>query len=128
VSLTAKVGEAEPGCWQTRADGHRSFQRNVDVTANTAALSGKVLFVGIDIGPFVDLGNHQAALKLYTQLGVHYPLAYAVGSAPLHIYRVQGDANDGVPVASGCLVDQETGIVTEDQLRSIIQQKLLVGP
>jgi len=53
-------------------------------------LSGKVLFVGIDIGPFVDLGNRQDAINLYTQLGVHYPLAYAVDSSPLQLYRVQG--------------------------------------
>jgi hypothetical protein len=37
VSVTAKVGEAEPRCWQARADGHCGFQRTVDVTANTDA-------------------------------------------------------------------------------------------
>jgi hypothetical protein len=37
VSLTVKVGEAEPGCWQAGADGHGEFQPTVDVTANTDA-------------------------------------------------------------------------------------------
>lgn len=91
-------------------------------------LSGKVLFVGIDVGPFVDLGTHQDAIKLSTQLGIHYPLAYAVDSSPLQLYRVQGMPTTVFLSSSGRVVDQETGIVTEDQLRTIIQQKLLVGP
>jgi len=90
-------------------------------------MSGKVLFVGIDIGPFVDLGSHQDAIKLYTQLGIHYPLAYAVDSSPLQYYRVQGMPTTVFLSSSGRIVDQETGIVTEDQLRTIIQQKLLAG-
>ena len=90
-------------------------------------LSGQVLFVGIDIGPFVDLGNHQDAINLYTQLGIHYPLAYAVDSAPLQIYRVQGMPTTVFLSSSGRVVDQETGILTEGQLRAIIQKKLLAG-
>jgi thiol-disulfide isomerase/thioredoxin len=90
-------------------------------------LSGKVLFVGVDIGPFVDLGNHQDATNLYAQLGIHYPLAYAVDSSPLQLYRVQGMPTTVFLSSSGRVVDQETGIVTEDQLRTIIQQKLLPG-
>jgi thiol-disulfide isomerase/thioredoxin len=90
-------------------------------------LSGKVLFVGIDIGPFVDLGNHQDAINLYTQLGIHYPLAYAVDSSPLQLYRIQGMPTTVFLSSSGRVVDQETGIVTEDQLRTIIQQKLLAS-
>ena len=90
-------------------------------------LSGKVLFVGIDIGPFVDLGNHQDAINLYTQLGIHYPLAYALDSTPLQAYRVQGMPTTVFLASSRRVVDQETGIVTEEQLRTIIQQKLLAG-
>ncbi len=90
-------------------------------------LSGKILFVGIDIGPFVDLGNHQDAINLYTQLCIHYPLAYAVDSSPLQVYRVQGMPTTVFLSSSGRVVDQETGIVTEDQLRTIIQQKVLAG-
>ena len=90
-------------------------------------LSGKVLFVGIDIGPFVDLGNHQDAIDLYTKLGIHYPLAYAVDSTPLQAYRVQGMPTTVFLSSSERVVDEETGIVTEDHLRTTIQQKLLAG-
>lgn len=89
--------------------------------------SGKILVIGIDVGPFVDLGTHQDATNLYTQLGVHYPLAYAVDSTPLQVYRVQGMPTTVFLSSSGWVVDQETGIVTEEQLRSIIQQKVLAG-
>ncbi len=90
-------------------------------------LSGKVQFVGIDIGPFVDLGSHQDAIKLYTQLGIHYPLAYAVDSSPVQLFGVQGMPTTVFLTSSGSVVDEETGIVTEDQLRTIIQKKLLAG-
>jgi len=89
--------------------------------------SGKILFVGIDIGPFLDLGTHQDATNLYTHLGIHYPLAYAVDTAPLQLYGVRGMPTTVFLSSSGRVVDQKTGIVTEEQLRSIIQQKLLAG-
>ena len=98
-----------------------------DFQTVSTEFSGKVLFVGVDIGPFVDLGSHQDAIKLYTQLGIHYPLAYAVDSSPLQVYRVQGMPTTVFLSSSGRVVDQKTGIVTEDQLRTIIQQKLLAG-
>jgi hypothetical protein len=50
-----------------------------------------------------------------------------VDSSPLQIYRVQGMPTTVFLSSSGRMLDQETGIVTEDQLRTIIQQKLLAG-
>jgi thiol-disulfide isomerase/thioredoxin len=90
----------------------------------SSELADKVLFVGIDIGEFVDLGTHQDAVNLYTQLHIRYPLAYAVES-PLKSYRVQGMPTTVFLSSTGTVVDQRTGILTEDQLRSIIRQKLL---
>jgi thiol-disulfide isomerase/thioredoxin len=89
-------------------------------------LAGKVLIVGIDIGEFTNLGTHQDAVNLYTKLGIRYPLAYAVDS-PLKLYHVQGMPTTVFLSSTGRVVDQTTGILTEDQLRSIIQQKLLVS-
>lgn len=87
--------------------------------------AGKVQFVGIDIGPFVNLGSHDDAKRLYTELGIKYPLAYAVDDAPLRLYNIVGMPTTVFFDAKGQLVDQATGIVTEDQLRSTITSKLL---
>lgn len=92
-----------------------------------ASVQDKVLFVGIDIGPFINLGSHDDAVKLYKELGIHYPLAYAVDANPLQVYGIQGMPTTVFFNAKGQVVDERTGILTEDQLRSIIQQKLLTS-
>jgi thiol-disulfide isomerase/thioredoxin len=89
--------------------------------------SGRVTFVGIDVGPFTGLGSHDDAVALYQRLGIHYPLAYAVDGSPLQIYDVQGMPTTVFLTAAGHVADRATGILTEDQLRSEIQQKLLGG-
>ena len=88
-------------------------------------LAGKVIIVGIDVGPFTGLGTHEDAVKLYTQLGIHYPLAYAVDASPMQLFTVEGMPTTVFLTAKGQVVDRVTGILTEDQLRSEIQQKLL---
>ena len=88
-------------------------------------LAGKVIVVGIDVGPFTGLGTHEDAVKLYTQLGIHYPLAYAVDASPMQLFTVDGMPTTVFLTAKGQVVDRVTGILTENQLRSEIQQKLL---
>ncbi len=92
-----------------------------------ASMQDKVVFVGIDIGPFINLGSHEDAVKLYNELGIHYPLAYAVDATPLQIYGIQGMPTTVFLSAKRQVVDQRTGILTEDDLRGIIQQKLLTS-
>lgn len=89
--------------------------------------SGRVIFVGIDVGPFTGLGTHNDAVRLYQQLGIHYPLAYAVDASPLQRYNVQGMPTTVLLRSSGQVAERFTGILTEDQLRSEIQ-KLLAAP
>lgn len=90
-----------------------------------AAFQGQVIFVGLDVGTFVGLGTHDDAIKLYTALGIRYPLAYAVDASPLETFHVQGMPTTVFLDAKGNIVETVTGIVTEDQLRRTIQQKLL---
>lgn len=89
--------------------------------------AGKIIVVGIDVGPFTRLGVHDDAVKLYTQLGILYPLAYAVDASPLQLYTVEGMPTTVFLTAKGQVVDRVTGILAEDQLRSEIQQKLLAS-
>ena len=89
--------------------------------------SGRVIFVGVDVGPYTGLGNHDDAVSLYTELGITYPLAYAVDDSPLQLYNVQGMPTTLFLTAGGQTKDHVTGILMEDQLRSEIQQKLLAG-
>jgi len=87
--------------------------------------AGKIQFVGIDIGPFLSLGSHDDAKRLYMELGIHYPLAYAVDESPLRIYNIIGMPTTVFFNARGQVVHQATGILAEEQLRSTITTKLL---
>ncbi len=87
--------------------------------------AGNVIFVGLDVGPFTGLGTHDDAAQLARQLGIRYPLAYAVDASSLELYKVQGMPTTVFLNAKGQVVAQVTGILTEGQLRSEIQQKLV---
>lgn len=89
--------------------------------------AGKVIVVGLDVGPFVGMGSHDDAVQLYTRLGIHYPLAYAVDASPLQRYSVEGMPTTIFMNSRGQVVDRVTGTLTAEQLRSEIQQKLLVS-
>jgi len=89
--------------------------------------AGKVIFVGVDVGPYTNLGTHEDAVNLYRELGITYPLAYAVDASPLQFYNVQGMPTSIFLTPAGQVADRVTGILTEDQLRSEIQQKLLAA-
>jgi len=88
---------------------------------------GQVIFVGIDVGPFVQLGTHDDAVRLYTQLGIRYPLAYAVDASPLQNYQVVGMPTTVFLSSKGRIVQKQTGIMGETDLRTAIQ-KLLAAP
>ena len=45
--------------------------------------AGKVLIVGLDVGPFTGLGSHEDAARLLRQLAIRYPAAYAVDDSAL---------------------------------------------
>ncbi len=82
---------------------------------------GKVIFVGVDIGPYVHLGSHEDAERLLSELHVRYPAAYAVDSSPLTIYNVLGMPTTVIFDSKGKVVERHTGILTEGELR----QKLM---
>ncbi len=88
---------------------------------------GKVIFVGIDVGPFVQLGSHDDAVRLYKQLGIRYPLAYAVDAIPLQMYQVAGMPTTVFLTAKGRIVQKQTGIMVEADLHNVVQ-KLLAAP
>jgi thiol-disulfide isomerase/thioredoxin len=83
------------------------------------AYAGRVTFVGVDVGPFVGMGSHQDAANLLGSLGIRYPAAYAVDSAPLTLY-VQGMPTTVVFDAHGQVVTKFTGAVTEPQLEQAL--------
>lgn len=87
------------------------FQRVAD------EFQGRVIFVGVDIGPYVGLGSHEDARTLLSELKMRYPAAYAVDSTPLTAYGVQSMPTTVLFDRKGQAVETHSGIFTEAQLR-----------
>ncbi len=88
---------------------------------------GKVIFVGVDAGPFTGLGSHDDARKLLSRLSIQYPAAYAVDASPLRLYNVLGLPGTFFFTARGTITDRSPGPLTETQLRGIVQ-RLIASP
>lgn len=95
------------------------FQRAAD------EFDGKVLFVGVDVGPFTGLGTHDDGRRLLQELGIRYPAAYAVDSSPLQIYNIRSMPTTVFFSASGQVVSTSSGMLFGPQLRSTLSK--LVG-
>lgn len=84
---------------------------------------GRVIFVGLDVGPFVGMGSHDDAVHLLKHLGIRYPAAYAVDATPVTLY-VQGMPTTVVFDGKGHVVTKVTGTVTETQLQAALRTAL----
>jgi len=87
------------------------------------SVSDRVIFVGVDVGPFLNLGSHDDARRLLQELAISYPAAYAVDDRPVKAFIF------GMPTtiffdSKGAQVDQNTGILTEDQLSQRVKKLL----
>lgn len=88
------------------------FQRVAD------EFQGKAIFVGVDVGPYVQLGSHKDAQNLLRELQIRYAAGYAVDPSPLTTYQVQGMPTTIIFDAGGKEVFKASGIMTEGQLRT----------
>lgn len=95
------------------------FQRVAD------EFQGKVIFVGVDIGPYLGLGSHEDAIQLLSELKMRYPAAYAPDATPLTIYQIQGMPTTVIFDSKGQIIDKHTGFYTDSGLREKL--KPLVG-
>lgn len=97
-----------------------AFQRAAD------EYRGRVVFVGVDVGPFTGLGSNDDARRLLRELRISYPAARALDAAPLRLYSVRGMPTTIFFSAKGQALDRVSGMMLEDQLRSRLQ-KLVAG-
>jgi len=92
-----------------------AFQRVAD------EYGGKVIFVGVDVGPYIGLGSQDDARRLLDELGIRYPAVYAADASPLQLYRVQSMPTTLFLTAEGRLVHRQSGLLLETQLRTHVE-------
>ena len=83
---------------------------------------GEVVFVGVDVGLFTGLGDHESAKQLLDELDVRYPSAYAVSASALQQYKVVNMPTTIFFDSRGRVVARRAGIVLEDELGDIVEQ------
>ena len=89
-----------------------AFQRAAD------EYHGKVIFVGVDVGPYTGLGSPDDVRQLLSALDIRYPAAQAVDASPLRLYQVRGMPTTLFLSPTGRIVDEAPGMLAESQLRS----------
>jgi len=86
-----------------------------------------VVLVGVDIGPYVGLGEHDDARRLLANLGIRYPAAFAVDSAPVKLYQIRAMPTTVFLSRKGQTVEAVNGMVVEAQMRDKIQRLIATG-
>jgi thiol-disulfide isomerase/thioredoxin len=81
-----------------------------------------VVLVGVDIGPFVGLGEHEDARRLLAELGIQYPAAFAVDSTPIKLYQIRSMPTTVFLTSTGKVVDTVNGMLVESQMRSKVER------
>jgi cytochrome c biogenesis protein CcmG, thiol:disulfide interchange protein DsbE len=94
------------------------FQRVVD------QFQDRLVLVGVDVGPFVRLGEHEDARRLLIELGIRYPAAYAVDSTPVRLYRVRSMPTTAFLTPSGQIAETVNGLLVESQMRAKVERLL----
>ena len=90
--------------------------------------AGKVLIVGLDVGPFTGMGSHEDAARLLRQLAIRYPAAYAVDDSALRNYGVDAMPTTLFFDATGRLVGRSNGALTQPDLEARIQDLEVAAP
>jgi thiol-disulfide isomerase/thioredoxin len=82
----------------------------------------QVLFVGIDVGPFVGLGSKEDALALLDDLAVTYPVGSTPDAQIVRDYKVLGTPVTYFVTPGGEIVERWNGFLTRDQLANRIRE------
>ncbi len=82
---------------------------------------GQVIFLGVDVGPFTQLGSHESARQLLKDLNITYPTAYAVDDAPVRDYNLGGVPTTVLITKEHTIEKTNTGIMSRADLESAVK-------
>ena len=82
----------------------------------------RLVLVGVDVGPYVGLGEHDDARRLLAALGIHYPAAFAVDTTPVRLFQIRAMPTTVFLSRDGHVVDAVNGMLVESQMRDKVQR------
>jgi thiol-disulfide isomerase/thioredoxin len=86
--------------------------------------TGNVIFVGVDVGPFVGLGTHDQAKSLLKEFDITYPTGYAIDDTPVRAYNIPGLPITMLIDAQGRVAKTKTGLYREADLTKDLKKLL----
>lgn len=98
-----------------------------DFEAANKALGDQVLFLGLDVGPFTSLGTTEDGMQLVQDLGITYPIGTTPDADVLRAYGLLGMPTTYFITPEGEIVEQWTGLLTEEKLTELVEVLLLAS-
>ena len=85
---------------------------------------GDVIFLGLDVGVFTDLGTRESALRLLSELGITYPAGAPPNRSAVVRYSVLSMPTTVFIDSAGKMIDRADGAMTEFRLATEIDELL----
>ena len=83
---------------------------------------GQVIFLGVDVGPFVGLGTHEQAQQLLKDLKITYATGYSIDDTPVRAYNMPGLPMTLLIDKEGRIEKTKPGLYSEADLTSDIKK------
>lgn len=93
-----------------------------DFEAVNEQLGDHVLFIGLDVGPFTNLGTQEDGQALVRELGITYPIGTTSDADVVKDYKLIGMPTTYFISPTGEVVQQWTGLLTEDKLVELVEE------
>ncbi len=84
----------------------------------------EVLILGLDVGPFTNLGTSEDAQALIEELGITYPTGTTIDPALVKEYQLLGMPTTYFVKPDGQILRHWTGLLTADKLTELVQELL----
>ncbi len=91
-----------------------------DLQATYEQTKDRIQLIGLDVGPFVNLGTREQGRKLAAELGVTYPIGSTTDARIIQNYRVLGMPTTVFITPQAEIVRRWTGILNESALLDLI--------
>ncbi len=88
----------------------------------------KFALIGVDIGPFIDLGSSDDARALLRELKITYPAGRAIDIRPVRNYEILGMPTTIFITADGRIWRKHTGLLTFNQVKALAADLTQVSP
>jgi len=85
---------------------------------------GRVMFVGVDVGPLTGLGSEEDGRALARDVGVTYPIGTTSDSGILRAYGAVGMPTTVFIAPDGQVVSKWTGYLSSNKLVELVEKLL----